>query len=54
MRGIKVDRIRDIKAELTQQMMSELNQRFNPYGVYIESANVSNVVIPKDLRVALS
>ena len=35
-------------------MMSELNLRFNPYGVYIDQTNVSNVIIPKDLRIALS
>jgi hypothetical protein len=34
--------------------MSELNLRFNPYGVYIDQTNVSNVIIPKDLRIALS
>jgi hypothetical protein len=34
-------------------MMGELNLRFNNYGVYIEQVNVMNVIIPKDLRVAL-
>lgn len=54
MRTHKVVRIRDIKQELTAQMMCELNQRFNNYGVYIDQTNVSNVIIPKDLRIALS
>ncbi|CDW91625.1 UNKNOWN [Stylonychia lemnae] len=49
----KVNRIRDIKSELTSQMMAELNNRFNQYGVYVEQVNVMNVIIPKDLRIAL-
>lgn len=52
-RKIKVYRIRDIKSELTLQMMEELNNRFNKLGVYIEQVTVINVVVPKDLRVAL-
>lgn len=36
MRTIKVSKIKDIKSELTTQLMAELNQRFNQYGVYIE------------------
>lgn len=52
-RTIKVNQIRDIKSELTSQMMAELNDRFNQYGVYIEKVNVMNVIIPKDLRHAL-
>jgi len=34
-------------------MKEELNQRFNQYGVYIELVNVMNVIIPRDLRIAL-
>jgi len=33
--------------------MAELNNRFNHYGVYVEQVNVMNVIIPRDLRVAL-
>lgn len=35
-RTIKVNRIKDIKSELTNPMKEELNQRFNQFGVYIE------------------
>lgn len=35
-------------------MMEELNRRFNEFGVYVERVNVMNVIIPKDLRIALS
>ena len=48
-----MSRIKDIKSELTSQMMAELNQRFNQYGVYIEQVTVMNVIVPKDLRIAL-
>lgn len=34
-------------------MMADLNARFNNFGVYVEQVNVSNVIIPKDLRIAL-
>ena len=33
--------------------MADLNMRFNQFGVYIEQVNVMNVIIPKDLRIAL-
>ena len=49
-----VQRVRDIKSELTSQMQSELNARFSKLGVYIECVNVMNVIIPLDLRIALS
>lgn len=48
-----MDKIRDIKSELTSKMMAELNGRFNNFGIYVEKVNVMNVIIPKDLRIAL-
>jgi hypothetical protein len=51
---VKVNRVRDIKMELTQAMLNELNQIFNEFGVYIENVIIMNVIIPKDLRQALS
>lgn len=35
-------------------MVNELNRRFSNFGVYFESVSVSNVIIPKELRIALS
>lgn len=35
-------------------MIAELNERFNKFGVYVESVSVSNVIVPKDLRIALT
>ena len=50
---IKVNRVRDIKTELTSAMMNELSTKFSPYGVVIEQVNIMNVILPRDLRVAL-
>lgn len=50
---IKVSRVRDVKTELTSQLMDELKEKFRPYGVYIEQVNIMNVLIPKDLRYSL-
>lgn len=45
--------MRDIKSEMTQTMKDGLNKKFNRFGVYIEKVNVTNVIIPIDLRLAL-
>jgi membrane protease subunit (stomatin/prohibitin family) len=50
---IKVSRIRDIKTELTTELLSTLQMRFKEYGVVIEQVNIMNVIIPRDLRIAL-
>ena len=47
---IKVIRIRDVKTELTLQLMDAMNKKFIIYGVIIEQINVMNVIIPKGLR----
>lgn len=53
MKKIKVSRIRDIKTELTTELLSTLQMRFKEYGVVIEQVNIMNVIIPRDLRIAL-
>ena len=50
---IKVSRIRDIKTELTTELLATLQSRFKEYGVVIEQVNIMNVIIPRDLRIAL-
>jgi regulator of protease activity HflC (stomatin/prohibitin superfamily) len=50
---IKVARIRDIKTELTTDLLTILKDRFKEYGVVIEQVNIMNVIIPRDLRIAL-
>jgi len=50
---IKVTRIRDVKTELTTQLMDDLNKKFIIYGVVIEQINIMNVIIPKGLRESL-
>jgi len=47
---IKVSRVRDIKTELTTHMRDQLQQKFEPYGITIESVTVMNVILPRDLR----
>ena len=52
MRGIKAYKIRDAKSELATQMLSDLNEKFNEFGVYIECVYIMNVVVPTELREA--
>ena len=54
MRKIKVARIRDIKTELTTELLTTLKDRFKEYGVVIEQVNIMTVIIPRDLRSCLS
>jgi len=53
LKKIKVSRVRDIKTELTSAMKQELQKKFAPYGVVIEQVNIMNVILPRDLRIAL-
>jgi regulator of protease activity HflC (stomatin/prohibitin superfamily) len=50
---IKVQRIRDVKTELTTELLESLKEKFIIYGVVIEQVNIMNVIIPRDLREAL-
>ena len=36
LKKIKVQKVRDIKTELTTQLKNDLQKKFNPYGVVIE------------------
>lgn len=53
-RTIKVGKVRDIKSELTLAMQDDMNRNFNEFGVYIESVVIMRVIIPRDLRTALT
>lgn len=52
-RNYKVNRIRDIKSEMTTQIKQDLEQKFAPYGVVIEQVSIIKVILPKDLRTCL-
>jgi membrane protease subunit (stomatin/prohibitin family) len=52
-RSVKVNGVRELKSEVAHEMVEELNMRFNKYGVYVKSCSIFNVIVPKDLRVAL-
>ena len=52
-RKYKVRDVRNIKTELTTEMMLVLKEKFKPFGVIIDQVNCMNIVLPKDLRWAL-
>lgn len=47
---VKVQKVRDIKTEVTMNIRNSLAAKFYPYGVFIESVAVMNVFLPRDLR----
>ena len=49
----RVKSARDVKQELTYVMLQSLQKKFSPYGVVIERVDIMNVILPKDLRIAL-
>ena len=53
MRTVKVAMIRDLKSDVSHELLSDLNRKFANYGVYVLNVSVVNVIIPKDLRIAL-
>lgn len=53
-RSHHVRSIREIKAEMANEILDELSKRFSSLGVYFESVTIMNVIVPKDLRYALS
>lgn len=52
-RKYKVKDVRNIKTELTAEMMLVLHAKFLPYGVIIDQVNCMNIVLPKTLRESL-
>lgn len=52
-RTVKVANIRDLKSDVAHELLSDLNRKFMNYGVYVDQVSVSNVIIPRDLRIAL-
>lgn len=49
----RVTKVRDVKSELTTNMIADLNAKFNEFGVYIEHVVIMNVVMPTELRASL-
>jgi regulator of protease activity HflC (stomatin/prohibitin superfamily) len=50
---IKVNRVRDVKTELTSELQRDMGEKFAIYGVVIEQVNIMNVILPRDLRICL-
>lgn len=51
---IKVNRVRDVKTEMTSALLHDLSEKFRPYGVVIEQVNIMKVFLPPDIRYVLS
>lgn len=51
---IKVNRVRDVKTEMTAALQHDLSEKFRPYGVVIEQVNIMKVFLPADMRYVLS
>lgn len=49
----RVRNIREIKSEMAHEILEDLSARFNLLGIYFESVVIMNIIIPRDLRVAL-
>jgi hypothetical protein len=52
-RTYKVNRIRDIQSELSGNIVDEMNEKFNEFGVFIENMVIMSVQIPSELRQVL-
>lgn len=52
-RNIRVNKIRDVKSELTTEILNNLKKKFEIYGVVIEQVSIIKVIVPRDLRQAL-
>ena len=53
-KDIRVQKIRDVKTEMTQTILHQLIEKFKIYGVVIEQVNIMKVFLPADLRYSLS
>lgn len=51
---IKVNRVRDVKTEMTAALQHDLSEKFKLYGVVIEQVNIMKVFLPADMRYVLS
>lgn len=49
----KAINVRDIKTELTENLLEDLKEKFAVYGVIIEQVNIMNVILPREMRVSL-
>lgn len=49
-RSYKVSKIRDIASEFSTEIVKDMNDKFNEFGVYIEHMVVMTVVVPEMLN----
>ena len=48
-KSVRINRVRDIRTELTETIRAELVTKFRPYGVVIEQISIMAVVLPEEL-----
>ena len=51
--GVRITDVQDLKGDMAQKMLSELNQRFARFGVHFERCNIPQLHIPPKLLEAL-
>jgi regulator of protease activity HflC (stomatin/prohibitin superfamily) len=49
-RSVKLSQVQDIKGEIADTMLQDLNKKFNPLGVYFENVQIMTIQIPPALR----
>jgi len=49
----RVMNVRDVKTEVADVVKDELASKFQCYGVVIEQVNIMNIILPRDMRIAL-
>jgi membrane protease subunit (stomatin/prohibitin family) len=52
--SVRLSQVQDIKAEIAQTMLGDLNAKFNKFGVYFENVSIMYIKIPNILSSALS
>lgn len=51
---VRLRQIQDIKGEIAQTLLSDLNRKFNEFGVFFENVQIMSIKIPQELQDALS
>ena len=51
---VKLSGIQDIKGELAERLLGDLNDKFNLFGVFFENVQILQIRIPNELQRALS
>lgn len=44
--GVRLSKIQDVKGEIAPQLLSDLNKKFNIFGVFFENVQILEIIIP--------